>query len=523
MNMVRIADSPEVRDVDTAKALLLRATLPAVDRTQFSRGNETRIVELTDIPVERLTPAPELVRGHHLRDFIDRNEVLGGRDIESILSRVELIIRVYGTGTIPASTNPASHYATHAWTRDAAVCAFAMIRSGRAIEGLDALAHLATFYNRPEERNKFLRFHYHQEASDLYRSPDSSNHPHIKGLIDSVTRRMVRYEYPWAHNQLDAIGMWLFATFRSANEQLLDLTKLDRELTGKINGDNVHDSIFCVALKFLNRVRYFDQHDTGPWEDCNLPRRATSIGSCLAAFREAKTFFERHGYGDWSKGYPAGAGSLRDELEEAIAEGTVALHSRIDPSGKFAVENDRFLSDSSLSFLLHPFNPGLNRAQEDAIVRALYRDRMGEVGFSRRDDDDYVGMNYIRYSGVMSDLGQRDYRAAEWTLFDPLLASFFYERFAASGGIDTPALTLADRHTKRALSQITKDIDVFSKKDGTVVTVPQGVIPEAYWYDTDIKRWRPNENTPLPMSAAAYTFMFESARRALAVHGSGRL
>lgn len=518
MSMVRIADSPEVRDVDTAKALLSLETFPAAGRTQVIPGLDTHIVELTDLAREKISPAAALVRGHHLREFIDRVDILGGHDLEKILGRVELIIRVYGTGTIPASTNPASHYATHAWTRDAAVCAFAMVRSGRAIEGLDALAHLASFYNRPEERNKFLRFHYHEEASDLYRSPDSSNHPHIKGLIDSVTRRMVRYEYPWAHNQLDAIGMWLFATFRCANEHRLDLARLDRELTGRINGDNVHDSIFCVALKFLNRVRYFDQHDTGPWEDCNLPRRATSIGSCLAAFREARIFFERESYGEWSKGYPAGTGSLRHELEEAIIEGTAALHSRIDPAGSFAIENDRFLSDASLSFLLHPFNPGLNRAQEDAIVRALYRDRMGEVGFSRRDDDDYVGMNYIRYPGVMSDLGQPDYRAAEWTLFDPLLASFFYERFSASGGIDSAALVLADRHTKRALSQITKDIDVFSKRDGTVVTVPRGVIPEAYWFDTELDRWRPNENTPLPMSAAAYTFMFESARRALAVH-----
>ncbi|MFM1847981.1 MAG: hypothetical protein RL417_1455, partial [Pseudomonadota bacterium] len=437
--MVRIADGTEVRDVDTAKALLSRAGLPPRDRV-VGDPPETTIVEVSEWDPHAIRPAGELAKNHHLREFIDHPDILGGHEIERILGRVELLIRVYGTGTIPASTNPASHYATHAWTRDAAVCAFAMIRSGRVIEGLDALAHLAAFYNRPEERNKFIRFHSHDEASDLYRSPDSSNHPHIKGLIDSVTRRMVRYEYPWAHNQLDAIGMWLFATFRSANEQLLDLAKLDRELTGKINGDNVHDSIFCVALKFLNRVRYYDQHDTGPWEDCNLPRRATSIGSCLAAFREAKTFFERHGYGDWSKGYPVGAGSLRHELDEAIAEGTVALHCRIDPRGSFAIENDRFLSDSSLSFLLHPFNPGLNRAQEDAIVRALYRDRMGEVGFSRRDDDDYVGMNYIRYHGVMSDLGQPGYRAAEWTLFDPLLAAFFYDRFNASQGSDPAAL-----------------------------------------------------------------------------------
>ncbi|MFM1846574.1 MAG: hypothetical protein RL417_48, partial [Pseudomonadota bacterium] len=55
------------------------------------------------------------------------------------------------------------------------------------------------------------------------------------------------------------------------------------------------------------------------------------------------------------------------------------------------------------------------------------------------------------------------------------------------------------------------------KRDGTVVTVPHGVIPEAYWFDTELQRWRPNENTPLPMSSAAYTFMFESARRALAL------
>jgi hypothetical protein len=522
--MVRIADGTEARDIDTAFAL--RAlTAPSSDVASQRPAAAHQTIELAASPggFSALSPSSELTRGHYLSPFIARHEVLQAADLGLILEQVHLGIRIYGTGTIPASTNPASHYATHAWTRDSAVCALALLRAGRSVEGVDALAHLAAFYNHPDERNKFLRFHYDSEASALYRSPDSSHHPHIKGAIDGVTRRMVRYEHPWSHNQLDAIGMWLFATFRAANDGILDLGALDRELTRSVNSDNIHDSIVCVALKFLARVRYHDQHDTGPWEDCNLPRRATSIGSCLAAFREAHRFFERVGYTEWHKGYPAGRGSLRSEIEDAIAAGTAAVAARIHPNGEFAIENDRFLSDSSLSFLLHPFNPGLNRAQEDAIVRALYRDRSGEVGFSRRDDDDYLGMNYIRYPGVMSDLKQPDYRPAEWTLFDPLLAAFFYERYAASQGVDAVSLRLADRHLKRALSQITSDVDVFCKCDGTIVTVPARVVPEAYWFDSLQKRWRPNENTPLPMSAAAYTFMFESARRALGLPHAAEL
>lgn len=512
--MGRNPHATEVRDVDMACALRTRSC-PSLSARSEVLPQTIIDVHSTSHGFAVVTPSRQLTRWHHLAAFINQPTVITSADLKGILERVELLIRVYDTGTIPASLNPASHYSTHAWTRDSALCALAMLRAGRLIEGVEALTHLAEFYNRSEERNKFLHFHYAPEANALYRSPGGTHHPHIKSSIDRSTRRMVRYEHPWSHNQLDAIGMWLGVTFRAANEGYLDLGALDRQLTRGVNQDNAHDSIFCVALKFLQRIQYYDQLDTGPWEDCHLPRRATSIGTCLAAFREAHRFFEQFGYTDWNKGYAHGRGSLRHEIEVAIEEGSAALAARIDPAGDFAVENDRFMSDAALTFLLHPFNPGLNRCQEDAIVRALYRDRYGDIGFSRRDHDDYLGMNYIRYPGVMAAFNQPDYRPAQWTLFDPLLAAFFYERFTRSGGCDLASIELAEKHLRRAVSQITSDVDVFTKFDGTLVTIPAGVVPEAYWYDSVAGRWRPNENTPLPMSSAAYTFMFESAGRAL--------
>lgn len=517
MSMTCFADTTHRRDINTARALLERAQASAAWCPTPAPEHSLELPRPWD--PRRIVPSTELSRGHFLERYITAPALLAAAEVRRVLEQVELPIRIYGTGTMPASTNVASHYAEHAWTRDTAICALALVHSGRAVEGLQALTHLAVFYNQPAQRHRFLRFHDREQARDRYLNPDCSLHPHIKGRICQVTRRLVHYEHPWGHNQLDAIGMWLYAIFTCANEGLLNLGVVDAELTRSVNGDNSFDSIFCVALKFLARIRYFEQHDTGPWEDRNLPRRATSMGSCLAAFRAAHRFFARDGWAAWSKGYPPGAGSLRSEVEEAIERGERSLEQRVDPWGDYAIENDRFSADASLIFLLHPFNPGLHRAQEDAILRTVYRDRMGEIGFTRRCEDDYVGMDYAHerhLGGVMARLDQPGYRAAEWSLFDPLLAAFYYRRFVDSAGLDRGSLEFADRHLKRALTQVTSTPDMFSKaSNGQLVFIEAGVVPEAWWFDSREGRWRANENTPLPMTAAAYTFMFEAALTAL--------
>jgi hypothetical protein len=170
--------------------------------------------------------------------------------------------------------------------------------------------------------------------------------------------------------------------------------------------------------------------------------------------------------------------------------------------------------------LLFPFDPGLSALQQRGILKVLYRDRLGPVGFSRRDHDEYVGQDYAHNPNnpIFVDPNLSGYRPAEWTLFDPLLGAYFYQRFIDSKGLDLESLKLADRHLKRSISQVTSREDTYWKAcEQRMVVVPALRIPEAYWWDSQAGRWRPNENSPLLMAEAACALMLERGLQAAAL------
>ena len=416
-------------------------------------------------------------------------------------------------GSLPAASNHATDYSLHAWTRDSAIIGYAFYKGGETEKGVAALDELGRFYASKEQRARIVDFHMSDDPKGRYQNYDIDSHPHIRAAIDHGDKgRMVESDQSWGHNQLDAVGMWLWSTFKMANDGAFSIEEAHQHHK-EINPDNKQGSVYAAAVRFLNRIHYWDQVDVGPWEDFNAHKRASSLGICLAACKEIEQFLDAGG--ELSSFDDKG---LREELSSAIAGGEQSLRERIDPNGGFAIENDTFKADSALSFLLYPFNPGLNDEQFFQTITELHDKRMGEIGFTRRDRDDYVGMDYIHEphrEGIFSDMEQPGYKAAEWTLFDPLIAAALYDKFIESGGEDVTSYLLADKHLKRSIAQITIEPDSYNRVfDNTEVKIREGIIPEAYFLDTKEGRWRANENSPLHMSEAAFVFMMERGVKA---------
>jgi Glycosyl hydrolases family 15 len=465
------------------------------------------VISVEDIPL-----CSCLARNSQYKNFIFDTKPISYSNLINLIEQLTLSISLYDSGSIPAATNPASDYSEHSWTRDTAIIAHALGASKHYQECEKSLIHLAEFYARSEQRDRFIGFHYHDNPVHKYRFGDRNKElPHIRARIDP-TGRMVESEQDWSHNQLDAIGMWLLVTFRAANQNILNLTELDHNITQSINPNNAIDSIFSVALKFLNRIQFWEQHDHGPWEDKLEPSRASSLAMGVTAIKEAIAFFNKTNWQVVNIYKPENGPSLEEELKHALIEGEKALCQRIPRNGLYAIETDRYPTDSALSFLLFPFNPGLNARQEKAILRALYNKRMGVVGFTRRDEDDYLGSDYIYNdkSPNFCDHTAKEYKAAEWTLFDPLIAGYYFQRYIESNSLDTQSFILAERHLKRSLAAITHSNDSYKITfDKRSIEIPIGRLPEAYWFDTQENRWRANENTPLLMAEAAFTLMLE--------------
>ena len=108
-----------------------------------------------------------------------------------------------------------------------------------------------------------------------------------------------------------------------------------------------------------------------------------------------------------------------------------------------------------------------------------------------------------------------DMRPAEWSLFDPLLAAYFYRRFVESGAREVDSFVYADRHMKRAISFITprpETLHVLGK--GRDYQIASGILPEAFAWNSKREEWRANHNSPLLMAQAALGLAFERGQEA---------
>lgn len=501
--------------------------LPTLKRPDISAGSTPEraisIINPEDIPVSR-----QRADGHFLSAVISSPHPVTLADIAAVRSKVRFTNQVPASGAIPAGTIPGSHYEGHLWVRDLSIVAHACSQipdSAHQALGAKAMRHIASVYSVPIQRGKWTSFLFNPDPHAKYAGAHVLEYPPIFLDIDSKGKA-VPSQRDWCQSQLDAIGAWHWATFRMANDGLLDLPRLNSGLTRFINRENEHESLFAVSLRVMNRIRFWDQSDHGIWEAHKLFRRASSVGAVLSGLHQAHQFFTQHGWGALNG--PGQVFTAQTEVEDAIAKGTDALATRIFTDGRPAMESEEIKSDSALAVLLALYDPKLTAGQADSILRMLYeRDgqgkfrRMGEVGFSRWDGDPYLGSDHATFEsedGVWSDSSHPNFREAQWTLMDPLLASFHFERYIDSNGADLNSYLLADRHFKRAVAHITSGNEEYTKRTEKVVTIMPGRLPEAFWLDTKQDTWRANENTPLLMAEAMFALMLARGKKAAQVY-----
>ena len=523
------------------------------ERMAFPAREEVRAYSAAD-----LTISPKLLKLHWLEQQIKSPEpIMNMAEVRMILETVErtLNIQSLAGGAIPASINPSSSYSQGSWRRDNAVMQLAMMATATTVNGencaeakamlVNQLIASAMFDNRPDQRPRFTEILFADPASAYSRfHADVLNLPRNKAGIGKQGEMTDFRE--WGHNQLDGFGASAYSVFRAANKQLIDLRQLDSMLDSQ-NEHNKADSIFSVQLQFLHKIRFWEQKDLGPWEKVNGVGRACSVGICLAAFKEARKYFADRDWNFQGTCHVHPGVDLRAIINESISKGEEALKKRIPMDGRLAVESDEQAEDAALSFLFL-FNPGLAPEQEAAILGTI-TSLIGPFGIRRMPDsaDLFMGENHNLNDGIWG-IDHPQHKAAQWTLFDPILAAHFYKKFTKSDGKDLHSLMLADKHMKRTLSQVTKrhhEVDYQKDSGRSRAFIPAGTLPEArflvhsdkvqvrheanlhkgFIHHLDITgrqgklehRWVPNENSPLQMAHAAFFIMIAEQMRAIDV------
>lgn len=482
----------------------------------------------------------QLADGHPFERFIHKTKPLTISDLHQILANPVLDLSLVGfkTGAVSAAVqnqildyNGAGHaedYSRNMWARDSIITAAALNRAGYSDKAEQIVKNLWSFAGSEQHRGKILQFHWGSMEERRRRFIEGNEGPHIKFSI-GASGEIGFCTHDWGHQQLDALGAMVWAPYRFANNVArsgekspggpFDLRLLDPNR-------NATDSILPAALKMFHGAGVHDTLDYGPWEDVREWRRATSVGIVVAALREAIEFHEREGWGYLPVEYNGcqDPGMFRDHVEETLGRCLETVCDRIPIDG-LAVECDRRPVDSAMLLLLYPFDCGLSIERQNTVLRTVYRN-MGEVGFRRWEHDEfdgpdrYVGQDY-HYNRNAEDKGEfanrsGALRAAEWSLFDPLLAAYFYRRFVNSGAREIESFVYADRHLKRALSFITSQASTLHVEGkGRSFTIPRGILPEAFVWDSRQEAWLANHNSPLLMAQAALGLAFERAQEAI--------
>jgi hypothetical protein len=176
--------------------------------------------------------------------------------------------------------------------------------------------------------------------------------------------------------------------------------------------------------------------DLGPWEKVPQHGRASGIGICLAAFKEAQKYFTDRQWDSEKTCTVDPQVDLKKILAEGIKSGERSLEHRIPQDGSQAIETKEMPIDAALSLLLL-FNPGLNNNQEAAILNAM-EPLIGSYGIRRMPNrvDLFMGQNHNtnHKEGSIWGVDGPSHEAAQWTMFDPILANYHYQRYLASEG-----------------------------------------------------------------------------------------
>lgn len=436
--------------------------------------------------------APEL----SIDKFLDNPEELR----RVLKARGALKFTPYESGLFPASDlSPEMRKATgmnKAWFRDNAHVAWALYEAGETRLAAEAGRAMLTVLS---------------SNRDILDEVSTHN--------DSMSRLPVRVEGDTLVNdseprvQNDSVGYALWLTSRLINEGALEPSEQDLATLARV-------------VQYLDKIEYWQDEDEGHWEE-DRRIHASSIGVVIAGLHEAQEMFNRTGYEhdmDIDGLLDKGSVALNNILSEGVTDLTMPVDVESRPAGekpypdmltpdnvvpgffeKFSIR--RREHDAALLFLIEPLHV-LEGEQAEEIVVGVERELQRDIGFARYAGDTYWEPRFPdimsieeRTTMVEGRTDERNQTAAgiayggkeaQWTLFDPVLSTYWGRRYEESGD---------PSHREKQLFYLQRSLDqLFLTNDGDLQ------LPEAYYYayneETGKSEWIPNDHMPLLWSQA---------------------
>jgi phosphorylase kinase alpha/beta subunit len=295
-------------------------------------------------------------------------------------------------------------------------------------------------------------------------------------------------------------------------------------LDGSLPVNQEDFAIIIKIAKYLEAIEYWHDPDDSAWEE-DRRIHLSSIGVVVAGLTTADKLLRAHDINPginissliehghaamrdiWQRGYTDHPDHPRTEHDDI--SGDWPLELTVEESLRDALKDFRLRPrphDAALLFLVEPLSavdPEMARSIVEDIEQHLKRKR----GIARYPGDTYWSPYFdelveveARTQAAEGRTEARNLKAAgialtgseaQWTLFDPLLSSYYGKQFQQTNAPEDREKQL--HYLDRSLSQLTP-------------TSEGPRLPEAYYLTHDKangrNRWQPNPHTPLLWSQA---------------------
>ena len=263
--------------------------------------------------------------------------------------------------------------------------------------------------------------------------------------------------------------------------------------------------VLAQTVRYLDRVQFWKDADQGHWEE-DSRIHTSSIGTVLAGVRDTQKVLDHYGYHhdiDIPNILDKGVNSLYTILSHGFTDisgpalANITAHGQhtwsehlypqnpeVKPPLDFDIHHRRY--DAALLFLVEPLGI-VQGSWAEKIVRDVEQNLLREKGVARYVGDTYWCPGFKELLTIeertTSAEGRLDLRnasaakvaatqtEAQWTLFDPILSSYWGKRYQQEGNPEYLEKQL--KHLDRSLSQFTVQPDGNMK------------LPELYYHEQE--------------------------------------
>jgi hypothetical protein len=429
-------------------------------------------------------------RNHEIDLMIFKKDPLGPKDFKNLKTILAETLNIPVDGNIVYASNGGTHRS--AWVRDMAAISQSMRDTHEDKIAAKMMKALYEAYNSNEEREKINGLNGSQAQKNWAphdgnagRTVPSTKFSVAESSDNDGSKKLIQLDHPWGHQQLDAYGYFLQELTTLAKNGTLDLKELDDQVKEGKKHEN-SESTLVAMVRMLKNIHYEFNYDLGAWESHWQTGRLSSIAAVVSGLVSVQEYYE----GRKDTEVPninnprinLNRERFESELETAIQQGKDIIQKRLNEEIIQEIPEIKGIqqarnADAALLFMLAIADPekiGITREQEKKILNSVYS-LMGELGFRRFEDDNYMSRDWIsnkydperNHNGEFGDL-KNPKDAAEWSMFDPYLASVNYRLFLRSveevGTPDWAAYERADAHARRTLAHITPDNFVYERK-----------------------------------------------------------